>query len=439
MNIDVLVIGSGGREYELARQLGNSSKIKKVYVAPGNAGTALLEKGENVDRDMMDIERIVAFVKQKAIPWVVVGPEPPLVAGIADPLRAAGVLVFGPSKSAARFEGSKAFSADFMQKHNIPQPKRQTAHSLDEALAMVKGKDPESYVLKADGLAAGKGVVLPGSAQEAEQTLRDMFSGTGFQGAGKDVVVIQERLHGPEVSAFAVSDGHNFVLLPFAQDHKRIRDNDEGPNTGGVGAYTPLPASIVSPEQDAQIHDIAKRSIKGMAEDGILFQGVLFIGLMLPKERGGDPVVIEYNVRFGDPEFEPIAVLLSDAGFDVADMLLQASKGDISGVTMPDTLHKSALTICLSAKGYPEEPRKGDVIHGLDKKYQSVLIHYAGTKQQGDNIVTAGGRVLYVTGFGDTADEAAAEAYAAIGPQGIHFDGMQYRTDIGYQIRSHKS
>jgi phosphoribosylamine--glycine ligase len=433
--LDVLVVGNGGREYELTRQLSLSPATSHVYTANGNAGTATLDKAQNVPLTPTDIEGILQFVAEKNIGLVVIGPEAPLITGLSDALRAKGVAVFGPSKQAAQLEASKAFAADFMQRQGIAQPELFSAHNLEDALSYIKDRPAESYVLKADGLAGGKGVVLPQSSDEAKIVLQEMFDGEGFDGAGKDTVVIQERLHGPEVSAFAVSDGTNFVLLPFAQDHKRLRDDDKGPNTGGMGAYAPVPDSIVSEAQAAKIRDIAKKSIDGMAAENMPYQGVLYIGLMLAEERGSDPVVIEYNVRFGDPETEILLPVLSESGFDVADMLLQAANGDVSNIQLPATFTKAALTVCLAAPGYPENPIKGSEILGLDKDYDGAIVHHAGTKLEDGKVLTAGGRVLYVTGFGDTISEAASHAYAAIGDQGVHFADMQYRRDIGHQAR----
>ncbi|HEV7454366.1 MAG TPA: phosphoribosylamine--glycine ligase [Candidatus Saccharimonadales bacterium] len=433
--IDVLVVGSGGREYELARQMARSKAVRKLYVAPGNAGTARLDKTENIPLSPDDVNGIILSVSEHRIAAVIIGPDAAIAAGLGNALRAVGVPVFGPTQEAGKLESSKAFAAGFMQRHDIPQPEYWTAHTEQEALNIIKDKAPETYVLKADGLAAGKGVVLPQTADEAITAVADMFSGQGFGGAGKSGVVIQERLHGPEVSAFAVSDGKNIVMLPFSQDHKRLKNNDTGPITGGVGAYSPLPESIVAPGQAQKINDIAQRSIQGMAEEHTPYQGVLYLGLMLAEERGGDPVIIEYNARFGDPETQVVLPVLNEAGVDVADMLLRAARGDISDISVPDHTGKAVLTVCLSAAGYPENPMKGDEIHGLDAVYEDVIVQQAGTKQDGDKIVTAGGRVLYITGVGDTIDEAAAKAYSAIGKDGIHFKGMQFRTDIGHQAR----
>jgi phosphoribosylamine--glycine ligase len=433
--LDVLVIGSGGREYELARQMTLSSSVRKVYVTPGNGGTASLDKTENVGIGPTAIEEIVAFVKEKLIGFTIIGPDAAVAAGVGNALKREGCLVFGPTREAGKLESSKAFAADFMNRHSIPQPKSQVVRSLDEALAAIQEMEPDTYVLKADGLAAGKGVILPQSTDEAKEVLREMFSGEGFDGAGKEGVVIQERLHGPELSGFAVTDGKDFVLLPLSQDHKRLQDNDQGPNTGGMGAYAPVPSSIVNEKQLEKIRTIAEQTISSIAADGTPYQGVLYIGLMLAEERDGDPVVIEYNARFGDPEAEILLPLLSESGVDVADMLMQVAGGNLSQVTMPETLSKSVLTVALASAGYPMEPRKGDAIEGLEKQYPGVVVQHAGTKHDGDVWHTAGGRVLYVTGFGNTIDEAAANAYAAIGPEGIHFEGMQFRSDIGHQAR----
>jgi phosphoribosylamine--glycine ligase len=395
----VLVVGSGGREYEITRQLAWTADIQKVYAIPGNAGTELLATVENIDLLPTDVPAITAFVRERKVSLVVIGP------------------------------------ADFMKRHGVPQPRYWVVRSFEEALEVIKDKSPDAYVIKADGLAAGKGVVLPETVSEAEETLRLMFSGEGFDQAGTEGVVIQERLHGPEVSAFAISNGTDVFLLPFAQDHKRLLDGDQGPNTGGMGAYTPLPSTLISEEQATQIRLIANQTIRGMASEDNPYQGVLYIGLMLAKERNNMPVVIEYNARFGDPEAEVLLPALSESDIDVAHLLMSVANGEMPDIKTSSSV--AALTVCLAAAGYPEAPRKGDVIVGLDKTYENVIIHHAGTKSVDDNtVVTNGGRVLYVTGFGANVDEAAAHAYAAIGEEGVHFEGMQYRTDIGHQART---
>lgn len=431
----VLVIGSGGREYELARQMTLSKKVKKVYVAPGNAGTAQLVKTENVPIGPVAIEELTSFIKKKAVTAVIIGPDASVAAGVGDAIRELDVPVFGPNQDPGRLESSKVFATEFMHKHNIAQPQHWIASSLEEALDIITDKDPNSYVIKADGLAAGKGVVLPKTITEAKDVLIAMFSTDAFDGAGRTGVVIQERLNGPEVSAFAVSDGANIFMLPFTQDHKRLKDKDQGPNTGGMGSYCPVPISILSLEQGRKIQDIAQKTIAAIRKDGYPYKGVLYIGIMLAKERGGEPVVIEYNARFGDPETQVLLTSMEASGVDVADLLLSAARDDVSHISVPEYI-KASATIALAATGYPNSPRKGDIINGLKKTYPNVIVQHAGTAQNDKNIITNGGRVLYVTGLGSTVAEAAEAAYAAIGKNGIHFDGMQYRTDIAWQTTS---
>ncbi len=434
-DLDVMVIGTGGREYELARQMALSPKVKRVYVAPGNAGTGVMDKCENVAISHVDPPALAAFAVEKKIDFAVLGMDSVVEAGVGDALRKAGVLVFGPVRAAGRLEWSKSFASEFMSRHNIPQPAPTVVHSLKEALEAIKDKAPNSYVIKADGLALGKGVVLPHTLEEADETLREMLGGTGFEGAGKDTVLIQERLSGEELSVFVVTDGKDIVMLPLTQDYKRIHDNDEGPNTGGMGSYLPVPATVVGDDVRAKLRAIAQQTVDGMAKDGVPYQGVLYIGIMLAKERGGEPVVIEYNSRFGDPEAQILLLALSQSGIEVADLLMKAAKGELSQVTVPETLDVAALAIALAAAGYPENAHKGDEIFGLEKSYADVVVQHSGTKYEGGKWFTNGGRVVYVTGFGKTVDEAAAKAYAAIGDQGIHFEKMQYRRDIGHQAR----
>jgi phosphoribosylamine--glycine ligase len=420
-----LIIGNGGREHAIVKSLGSDVD---VYIAPGNAGTAIMPNVTNVAP-----EDPITFAKEKNIDFAIIGPDSFIAAGLADDFRAAGIPVFGASKAAGKLESSKSFASDFMTRHGIPQPKSTTVHSVDE---YSPDTDPLSIVLKADGLALGKGVVLPETAVEAQTTLKEMLEGIGYEGAGKEGVVIQERLSGPEVSAFAITDGTNYVMLPFSQDHKRLKTGDIGPNTGGMGAYAPLPESIVSPDQAAKIHDIAKKTIDGMKADGTPYQSVLYIGLMLAEQRGGDPVVIEYNARFGDPETQVMLTLLEDAGVDVYELLKSTDSTLNSSLLDSVTFNKTAITVCEAASGYPESPRKGDEIFGLDTALPAgVFIHNAGTKLDGDKTVTNGGRVLYVTAVADDIDTATANAYSVIGDNGVHFDGMQYRTDIGKQAR----
>jgi phosphoribosylamine--glycine ligase len=421
-----LIIGNGGREHAFAKTLGNNVTI---FAAPGNAGTALMPNVTNVD-----IDDPVTFAKEHNIDLTIIGPEAPLVAGLADDFRAANLNVVGPSKIAAQLESSKSFACEFMQRHGIAYPKSTLIHSMDEFNAVTN--DATTIVIKADGLAGGKGVVLPESNAVAEATLDAMFAGA-YDGAGKEGVVIQERLSGPEVSAFALTDGTDFVLLPFAQDHKRLKDDDQGPNTGGMGAYAPVPESIVSPAQYEKIRDIAKKTVDGMKAEGNPYKGILYIGVMLAEQRGGDPVVIEYNARFGDPETEVVLTILAEEGVDVYK-LLKSTDDKLEGSLLDElSVSKSALTICFASEGYPESSHKGDEILGLDGPFpEGVFVHHAATASVDGKIVTNGGRVLYVTSVADTIDQAASNAYSVIGNDGVHFEGMQYRTDIGKQART---
>ncbi|MDB5167611.1 MAG: Phosphoribosylamine--glycine ligase [Candidatus Saccharibacteria bacterium] len=422
-----LIIGNGGREHAFAKTLGDNVTI---YVAPGNAGTGLMSNVTNVV-----VDDPATFVTEHSIDVTIIGPEAPLVAGVSDNLRSADVTVVGPSQFAAQLESSKSFACNFMDKHGIAYPKSTTVHNLDQYNAITD--DATTIVIKADGLAGGKGVVLPESNAVATATLEAMFDGA-YDGAGKNGVVIQERLSGPEVSAFALTDGTDFVLLPFAQDHKRLKDGDKGPNTGGMGAYAPVPESIVSPAQYEKIKDIAKKTVDGMKADGHPYQGILYIGVMLAQERGGDPVVIEYNARFGDPEAEVVLTILAEAGVDVYE-LLKSTDSKLNGELLEGlNLTQSALTICFASAGYPESSHKGDEILGLDTEFpDGVFVHHAATTLNNDgDVVTNGGRVLYVTSVADTIDEAATNAYSVIGDNGVHFEGMQYRTDIGKQART---
>lgn len=435
-SLEVGIIGSGGRESELARQASLYGDVQHTYILNGNAGTAVLPGAENVPISSTATEDLATFVLEKELDLTIVGPEAPLVAGVADRLRQRGFTVFGPSAAAARLEASKADATLFMEEFGIPHPPTSIATDYQAALKMISGRDPSTYVIKADGLAGGKGVVLPNTSEEAERTLRSMFLEGGYDGAGKSRVLISERFHGPEVSAFAISDGSRFVTLPFSQDHKRLLEADKGPNTGGMGAYAPLPAEMIHSDQEQQIQEIIERSINGMADRGTPYQGVLYVGIMLAEERGGDPVVIEYNVRFGDPETQVVLPVLSQAGVDVFDVLRSSAEGSLSTTVLPANLGNAALTVCLTAPGYPDNPQKGQPIHGLDSCFPDVIVHHGGTRQAGNQVVTSGGRVLYVTGLGPSIDQAAAHAYRAIGDEShlLGFEGMHYRNDIGGQL-----
>lgn len=406
----VLIVGNGGRESSFAWALSSHN----VIIAAGDDDISLL-------------------VQEKKPDFVIIGPEVPLVEGLADVLRATGVRVFGPGKVAAQLEGSKAFAERFMNRHAIPRP--DTTIITADTAAPYQIERAANVVLKADGLAQGKGVVLPKTQAEADKVLQDMLNGELFGGAGKNCVLVQERLHGPEVSVFVLTDGKSYTILPYTQDHKRLKDGDEGPNTGGMGAYAPVPEAIVSSEQRKKITDIVEQTIHGLQADGIEYRGVLYVGIMLAKERGNDPVVIEYNVRFGDPEAQVLLPLLRASSADILG-LLESTDEVLKPISQDDTPDKAVLTVCLAAAGYPESPEKGAVIYGLDKDYTDVHVFHGGVRQHDGVYTVNGGRVLYVTGVGDTINQAAARAYAAIGEDAIHFDGMQYRRDIGWQARS---
>lgn len=434
MRAQVLVIGSGGREHALVYGLSESDAVEAIYVAPGNAGTTRLPKTQNVV--LADERATVQFCHDRSIDLVVIGPEAPLVAGLSDALRNEGFVVFGASQAAARLEGSKSFATEFMQRNNIAIPESRIVTTKEEALAAIQSfGGARQSVIKADGLAGGKGVFLPDDDAEATNAIEKIVSGS-VDGDGSRFV-IQRRNHGPEVSVFVLSDGESFSIIPLAsQDHKRIGVGDSGPNTGGMGVYAPLPKWILSDTQWQKIEGIAEASIKGMLAEGNPYQGVLYIGIMLAEELGGNPIVIEYNARFGDPETEVIIPLLHGNGVDIYTMLHATASGSVHKFSMPSVLNGAALTICLAAAGYPDAPIAGEVIHGLDEEYRDVIAFHGGTKASGEDIMTNGGRVLFVTGLGATLQAASDAANAAIGKDGINFAGMQYRSDIGYQALS---
>ena len=421
--------GAGGREHALGVALANSPDVTEIYFAPGNGGTA--QVGTNLD---VTQEQVPDWAADNKIDLVVVGPEPPLVEGLADELREKGLKVCGPSKAAAQLEGSKTFAYEFMQANEISQPASQVVNNEEEGLAAINAMGgPTVVVIKADGLAGGKGVFLPESDDEAKTALERIFAGEVDVAGSK--TVIQKRMHGPEASVFVLSDGKEFYIIPVAaQDHKRLLDGDEGPNTGGMGAYAPVPKHILNKAQWEKVQDITQKTIRGMEAKGTPYQGILYIGLMLAEELNGNPIVIEYNVRFGDPEAQVLLPLLTRAGVDIYKLLAAtAESGGLANVSLPRELDEAALVVVLAAHGYPESPRKGDVILGLDKEYPNVQVYHFGTSREGDKVKTSSGRVLNITGFGKTLPESASAAYAAIGDDGIHFAGMQYRGDIGRQ------
>ncbi|MEZ4700265.1 MAG: phosphoribosylamine--glycine ligase [Rhodothermales bacterium] len=418
----ILLIGNGGREHAMAWKLASSPLCETLFIAPGNPGTESV--GTNVDIPATDIARLVAFARREAIDLTVVGPEQPLVMGIVDAFEDAGLVIFGPTAAAARLEGSKAFAKAFMERHRIPTAAHRTfaAAAYAEADAYLETAEMP-VVLKASGLAAGKGVIICTTREEARGALRDIVRDHRFGDAG-DEVVIEAFMQGEEASLFAVSDGDHYVLLATAQDHKRVGDGDTGPNTGGMGAYAPAP--IVTPALEARIRqDIIEPTLAGMRKEGAPFRGFLYVGLMIDEGRAR---VVEYNCRLGDPEAQVILPLL-DADF--AALIRAATEGDVRRVPTPNAAGAAACVIMASA-GYPGDYPKHLPIAGLDAGGQlaDALIFHAGTKRDADGrIVTAGGRVLAVTGAGPSLEDALRRAYAGV--KKIHFEGAHYRTDIG--------
>ncbi len=418
--MNILLIGSGGREHALAWAISASPLCDKLFIAPGNPGTA--ECGENVVIDVADHGAVVSFCRLQRIGLVVVGPEGPLVAGIADDLVAAGVKVFGPSKAAAQLEGSKAFTKELCAEFGIPTAGFGRFTDAASARAYVAGQGAP-IVVKADGLAAGKGVVMAQTLEEANEAIAMMFSG-GLGAAGEEVV-IEEWMIGEEASFFALCDGTHAIAMASAQDHKRVGDGDTGPNTGGMGAYSPAPVMTTALEEQVMTQ-IIRPTLAGMAARGTPFRGVLFAGLMITAQG---PKLIEYNVRFGDPECE---VLMPRLKSDIVPALLAACDGVLANITLRWS-DEAALTVVLAAKGYPAAPEKGGVIRNLKRAVaqDDVLVFHAGTKQAALDLVADGGRVLNVVGLGKTVTEAQKKAYAAVDL--IDWPGGFCRRDIGWQ------
>ena len=417
----VMVVGSGGREHALGLRLLESESVGEVLVAPGNAGT-LEAPRELVEKRLRSAAGApVDLVRAEKPDLVVIGPEAPLTEGLSDAVRALGVPVFGPSRAAARLEGSKAFMKGFAERHGIRTARHAVVREPSEAERALAAF-PEPPVVKADGLCAGKGVVVCETHDEALAALRGMLSGQRFGDAGK-VVVLEERIRGAEASVHAISDGERFVVLAAAQDHKRLLDGDRGPNTGGMGTYAPAP--LVTEALSARIAEaIFRPAFEGMAKEGMPYRGALFAGLMVTK--AGEPVLLEFNVRFGDPETQVLA--LTTAG-DFGDALAGAAIGSLDpGALRPSGEH--AACVVLAAAGYPDSPRKGAAIRGLDQAgaLEGVRVFQAGTARSGGDVVVSGGRVLGVAARGGSLAEAHRRAYEAVGL--IRFDGMQYRTDI---------
>lgn len=416
--MNILLIGSGGREHALAWKIAQSPSVKKLFTAPGNPGMA--DVAENNGLNVSDHDAIAEFCKSQSIDFVVVGPEAPLVAGLADDLRQAGISVFGPDKAAAQLEGSKAFTKSICDKANIPTAGY--AHLHDKASALAALDDFQiPVVIKADGLAAGKGVIIAETREDAEAAIEDMFGG-GFGDAGAQVV-IEEFMEGEEASFFALTDGKNIIRFGSAQDHKRVGEGDTGPNTGGMGAYSPAPVLTRSLE-DRVLHDIIEPTVKTMAAEGMPYNGVLFAGLMLTKDG---PKLIEYNCRFGDPECQ---VLMMRYQGDLALLLKRIADSDLGADEAMEFSNQSAMTVVMAAKGYPASPEKGGVID-LGAQDDTVQIFHAGTAIKDGTLVANGGRVLNVTAMADSVTAAQKSVYAAIDK--IDFPSGFYRRDIGYR------
>ncbi|MDO7086645.1 phosphoribosylamine--glycine ligase [Pseudocolwellia sp. AS88] len=421
--MNVLVIGSGGREHALAWKIAQSTNIEKVFVAPGNAGTSTEDKVENIDISSDDITGLVAFAKTNKIELTIVGPEQPLVDGVVDAFQAEGLAIFGPSAKAAQLEGSKAFTKDFLARNNIPTGYYQNFTEIEPALAYVR-EQGAPIVVKADGLAAGKGVIVALTLKEAEDAIEDMLAGNAFGDAGHRVV-IEEFLEGEEASFIVMVDGKN--VLPFAtsQDHKRAYNEDKGPNTGGMGAYSPAP--VVTPEiHDRIMNEVIYPTVEGMANEGAPYTGFLYAGLMIDAD--GTPKVIEYNCRFGDPETQPIMMRLQS---DLAELCLLACNAKLDTATISFD-ERAAVGVVLAAGGYPESYNKGDVISGLEvNKADDAKTFHAGTSLVDGNVVTNGGRVLCATALGNTVTEAQEKAYTLLNQ--ISWKDVQFRTDIAYR------
>ena len=416
----LLVLGSGGREHAIAWKLAQSPRVQKVFVAPGNGGTATESGLENVS--LSSFPELISFAKKEQIHLTVVGPEALLAEGVVDAFQEAGLRIFGPTRAAAQIEASKDFAKHFMVRHGLPTAKHATFTRVDEAKTYIDSHGAP-IVIKADGLAAGKGVVVASTVAEAKAAVDAMLVGLRFGAAGARVV-IEEFLEGEEASFMVMSDGVHALPLATSQDHKRLKDGDQGPNTGGMGTYSPAP--IVTPQLHARVmREIIQPAISGMAKDGTPFVGFLYAGLMIDKK--GNPKTVEFNCRLGDPETQPILFRLKS---DLLTLVEHALEGTLDKASA-DWDRRSALCVVLAAANYPEEPRKGDEIKGLPKPADDCQVFHAGTKLDGTRILTNGGRVLGVTALGDSLKMAARRAYTAV--DAIRFDGMQYRTDIGHR------
>ena len=415
----VLVIGSGGREHAIAWRASQGENVELVYVAPGNAGTALDPNLKNIDIKVLDIEGQIQFAKKHKVDLTIIGPEAPLVAGVVDEFRLAGLRCFGPSAAAARLEGSKRFTKDFLSRYKIPTAAYGSFSSPDKAIEFARSMELP-VVIKADGLAAGKGVVIAPTYQEAEETIRGMMVNGNFGGAGASVV-IEEFLRGEEASFIVVSDGKNFLPFASSQDHKAIFDGDKGPNTGGMGAYSPAPV-VTSQVHERVLEKVIRPTIDGMRKDGTAYIGFLYAGLMIDSK--GEPYVIEFNCRLGDPETQPLMMRMRS---DIVKLCNTALDGGLADIEL-DFSRDTALTVVLAASGYPGDYQTGNIILGLDSENTGKVFH-GSTRLMGEQVVTNGGRILGVTALGNSVLEAKQNAYKIVDK--IEFINKYYRSDIG--------
>ncbi|WP_312671903.1 phosphoribosylamine--glycine ligase [Pseudescherichia sp.] len=419
----VLVIGNGGREHALAWKAAQSPLVSTVFVAPGNAGTALEPTLQNVAISATDIPALVSFAENEKIDLTIVGPEAPLVIGVVDAFQAAGLKIFGPTQGAAQLEGSKAFTKDFLARHNIPTAEYENFTEVEPALAYLRKKGAP-IVIKADGLAAGKGVIVAMTLEEAEAAVHDMLAGNAFGNAGHRIV-IEEFLDGEEASFIVMVDGEHVLPMATSQDHKRVGNGDTGPNTGGMGAYSPAPV-VTSEVHQRTMERVIWPTVKGMAAEGNTYVGFLYAGLMIDKQ--GNPKVIEFNCRFGDPETQPIMLRMKS---DLVELCLAACEGKLDEKTS-EWDDRASLGVVIAAGGYPGNYRTGDVIHGLPLESVGGKVFHAGTTlADDDQVLTSGGRVLCATALGNTVAEAQKNAYTLMAD--IHWDGSFSRQDIGYR------
>lgn len=422
----VMIVGSGGREHALAWKAAKSPEVERVYVAPGNAGTALEKGVENIELGVMDIDALVQFAKDNVIDLTIIGPEAPLVEGIVDAFADAGLKCFGPSRDASRLEGSKVFTKDFLKRHGIPTAEYRVFTEIEPAREYIMSVDVP-VVVKADGLAAGKGVIIAQTHDEAISTAQDMLSGSSFGDAGKRIIV-EKCLKGEEASFIVMVDGKNILTLATSQDHKAVYDGDTGPNTGGMGAYSPAPV-LTDDIYKRVMDEVIIPTVKGMANEQCPYTGFLYTGLMVLED--GTPSVLEYNCRFGDPETQPILIRLKS---DIVELCMAAIEGKLDNANA-EWDNRASLGVVMAAGGYPEKYNKGDVITGLPvEESDDFKVFHAGTAIKDGNVVTSGGRVLCVTALGESVSKAQKKAYEIV--EKISWENVYFRKDIGYRAVS---